>query len=62
MTAVLKILAGTALSLVLIALAPAILQSYVLQGPHIIQLMTEKLGQVESLSVYHSVIFYYIAQ
>jgi hypothetical protein len=60
MTAVLKILAGTALSLVLIALAPAVLQPYVLQGPHIIQLMTEKLGQAQSLSISQRVIFYNI--
>jgi hypothetical protein len=60
MTAVLKIAAGIALSLVLSALAPTILQSYVLQGPHIIQLMTEKLGQAQSLSVSQRVIFYNI--
>jgi hypothetical protein len=62
MTAVLKIIAGTVLILVLIAFAPVSLQSYVLQGPHIIQLMTEKLGQAESLSVSQRVIFYNIAQ
>ncbi len=62
MTAVLKIIAGAVLSMVLIALAPASLQSYVLQGPHIIRLMTEKLGQAESLSVSQRVIFYNIAQ
>ena len=62
MTAVLKIIAGTVLSLALIAFAPASLQSYVLQGPHIIQLMTEKLGQAESLSVSQRVVFYNIAQ
>lgn len=62
MTAVLKIIAGTVLNLVLIAFAPASLQSYVLQGPHIIQLMTKKLGQAESLSVSQRVIFYNIAQ
>ena len=62
MTTVLKMLAGTVFSLALIAFAPTILQSYVLQGPHIIQLMTEKLGQAESLSVSQRVIFYNIAQ
>ena len=62
MTAVLKIIAGAFICLILIALAPASLQSYVLQGPHIIQLMTEKLGQAESLSVSQRVIFYNIAQ
>ncbi len=58
MTADLKIIAGTVISLVLTALFPAILQPYVLQGPHIIQLMTEKLGQAQSLSVSQRVIFY----
>ena len=56
----LKIIARTVLSLVLTALFPAILHSYVLQGPHIIQLMTEKLGQAQSLSVAQRVIFYNI--
>ena len=62
MTADLKIIAGTVLSLVLIAFFPTLLQSYVLEGPHIIQLMTEKLGQAQSLSVSQRVIFYNIAQ
>jgi len=61
MTAVFKKIAGTVLSLVLIAFFPTILQPYVLQGPHIIQLMTEKLGQAQSLSVSQRVIFYNIA-
>jgi hypothetical protein len=61
MTADLKIIAGTVLSLALITFFPTILQPYVLQGPHIIQLMTEKLGQAQSLSVSQSVIFYNIA-
>jgi hypothetical protein len=61
MTAVFKKIAGTILSLVLIAFFPAILQPYVLQGPHILQLMTEKLGQAQSLSVSQRVIFYNIA-
>jgi hypothetical protein len=61
MTAVFKKIAGAVLSLVLIAFFPTILQSYVLQGPHILQLMTEKLGQAQSLSVSQSVIFYNIA-
>jgi len=61
LTADLKIIAGTALSLVLTALFPTILQPYVLQGPHIIQLMTAKLGQAQSLSVSQRVIFYNIA-
>ena len=61
MTADLKIIAGTVLSLVLTALFPAILNTYVLEGPHIIQLMTEKLGQAQSLFVSQRVIFYNIA-
>jgi hypothetical protein len=61
MTADLKIIVGTVLSLVLIAIFPTILQPYVLQGPHIIELMTEKLGQAQSLSVSQRVIFYNIA-
>ena len=61
MTAVFKKIAGTVLCLVLIAFFPTILQPYVLQGPHIIQLMTEKLGQAQSLSVSQRVIFYNIA-
>ena len=60
MTAVFKKIAGAVLSLVLIAFFPTILQPYVLQGPHIIQLMTEKLGQAQSLSVSQRVIFYNI--
>jgi hypothetical protein len=58
MTTDLKIIAGTVLSLALTALFPVILHPYVLEGPHIIQLMTEKLGQAQSLSVSQRVIFY----
>jgi hypothetical protein len=54
-------IAGTVLGVVLTVLFPTILQPYVLQGPHIIQLMTEKLGQAQSLSVSQRVIFYNIA-
>jgi hypothetical protein len=61
MTAVFKKIAGTVLSLVLIAFFPAILQPYVLQAPHILQLMTEKLGQAQSLAVSQKVILYNIA-
>ena len=43
------------------ALVPASAQPYVLQGPHIIQLITEKLGQANSLFVSQRVIFYNIA-
>lgn len=34
--------------------------AYVLQGPHIIELMTEKLGEAESLFVSQKVVFYII--
>ena len=53
-------IAATVLGVILTLLLPTILQSYVLEGPHIIQLMTEKLGEAQSLSVYQRVIFYNI--
>jgi hypothetical protein len=46
------------MSLALAVLVPASAQPYVLQGPHIIQLITEKLGQANSLFVSQRVIFY----
>ena len=58
MTTGLKIIAGTFISLVFIALFPAQGNPYVLQGPHVIQLITERLGQAQSLSVSQRVIFY----
>ena len=58
MTVDLKIITATALSLFLTVLFPAMINPYVLQGPHAIQLMTEKLGQAQSLSVSQRVIFY----
>jgi hypothetical protein len=61
MTVDLKKITETVLSLVLILLFPTILQPYVLQGPHIIQLMTEKLGQAQSLYVSQRVVFYNVA-
>lgn len=48
------------MSLALAVLIPASAQPYVLQGPHIIQLITEKLGQANSLFVSQRVIFYNI--
>lgn len=54
----LKILVATIMSLTLAAFFLVNAQSYILQGPHIIQLMTEKLGQAESLFVSQRVIFY----
>ena len=46
------------LGLILTALFPVVAQPYVLQGPHIIELMTENLGKAQSLSVSQRVIFY----
>ena len=48
------------MSLALALFIPATAQPYVLQGPHIIQLITEKLGQANSLFVSQRVIFYNI--
>ena len=55
-----KISVITIMSLALAVLIPASTQPYVLQGPHIIQLITEKLGQANSLFVSQRVIFYNI--
>ena len=44
--------------MVLIALFAPKVSPYVLQGPHVIQLMTQKQGQAQSLSVSQRVIFY----
>ena len=46
------------MSLTLAAFFPVNALPYVLQGPHIIQLMTEKLGQVDSLFISQRVVFY----
>ena len=53
-----KISVITIMCLVLAALIPVSVQSYVLQGPHIIHLITEKLGQASSLFVSQRLIFY----
>lgn len=42
----------------ILAILPAVVCAYVLQGPHILQLMTEKMGQAKSLFVSQKVIFY----
>ena len=42
----------------ILAIFPAIVQAYVLQGPHILQLMVEKMGQAKSLFISQKVIFY----
>jgi hypothetical protein len=55
-----KISVLTIMSLALAVFIPASAQPYVLQGPHIIQLITEKLGQANSLFVLQRVIFYNI--
>jgi hypothetical protein len=53
-----KIRVLTIMYLALALLIPASAQPYVLQGPHIIQLITEKLGQANTLFVSQRVIFY----
>ena len=58
MTAYPKIIVATLISLTLTAFLLFNAHSYVLQGPHIVQLMTEKLGPAESLFVSQRVIFY----
>ena len=42
-------------------LCSTFIYAYVLQGPHIIQLMTEQLGQADSLFISQKVIFYNIS-
>ena len=42
----------------IIAIFSTIVRAYVLQGPHILQLMTEKMGQAKSLFVSQKVLFY----
>jgi hypothetical protein len=49
---------GYALSLVVAVLFSTMTFAYVLQGPHILQLMTEKLGQADSLFISQKVVFY----
>lgn len=58
MKAYLKIIGTTVLTLTLTVFSPALLQSYVLEGEHIIQIMTDSLGQADSLFVSQKVIFY----
>jgi hypothetical protein len=53
-----KKIGGCIFSLVVAVLFSTMMHAYVLQGPHIIELMTEKLGQAESLFVSQKVIFY----
>ena len=58
--AYLKISVIAVMSLSLAIFIPARAQPYVLQGPHIIQLITEKLGKANSLFVSQRLIFYNI--
>ena len=51
---------GCVFGLLIIVLYTKVVFAYVLQGPHIIELMTEKLGQAESLFVSQKVVFYII--
>jgi len=58
MTAYLKKNAGCIFAFAILALFSSIVRAYVLEGPHILQLMTEKMGQAKSLFVSQRVIFY----
>ena len=48
------------LCLFMVVLYAKVISAYVLQGPHIIELMTEKLGGAKSLFVSQKVVFYFI--
>ncbi len=50
--------AGCIVIFAILAIFSSIVRAYVLQGPHILQLMTEKMGQAKSLFVSQKVIFY----
>ena len=49
---------GSIIVFVFLAIFSTIAHAYVLQGPHILQLMTEKMGKAKSLFVSQKVIFY----
>ena len=51
---------GYIFCLFIVVLYAKVTPAYVLQGPHIIELMTEKLGEAESLFVSQKVVFYII--
>ena len=51
---------GYIFCLFIVVLYAKVISAYVLQGPHIIELMTEKLGEAESLFVSQKVVFYII--
>lgn len=51
---------GYILGLFLATLFSTIISAYVLEGPHIVQLMTEQLGQADSLFISQKVVFYNI--
>ena len=51
---------GYIFCLFIVVLYAKVICAYVLQGPHIIELMTEKLGEAESLFVSQKVVFYII--
>ena len=55
-----KKIVGYLFYLFFVVLYSTVISAYVLQGPHIIQLMTEKLGQAESLFISQKVVFYNI--
>jgi hypothetical protein len=51
---------GYIFCLFIVVLYSKAISAYVLQGPHIIELMTEKLGEAESLFVSQKVVFYIV--
>jgi hypothetical protein len=58
MNAFLKKNAGYIFGFSMLALFATIVRAYVLQGPHILQLMVEKMGHAKSLFISQKVIFY----
>jgi len=58
MIANLKKSTGCVFAFAIVALFSTMVCAYVLQGPHVLQLMTEKMGQAKSLFVSQRVIFY----
>jgi hypothetical protein len=58
MIAYLKKNTGCIITFGILALFSTVVCAYVLQGPHVLQLMTEKMGQAKSLFVSQRVVFY----
>ena len=62
MTAWLKNIIGCILIVILVTISSPMAAAFVLQGQHILELMTEKLGQAQSLFISQKVVFYHIDQ